>query len=184
MNYYIFSLAYMAIFGYFGHKAKISKKINFILMLLTAIVVNIPIKGLSINIFTYSYLGGMSAFLFALSLVMVFENLKTHQNNLLNIKGFIFIFVFGLILYLSTLNIIPVDIYYQSPAFIIITCCLITILAYYVDKILGILYLLSLFAYSLNIMDSKNLFDYLIDLPVWILSIVCIITYYIKKFKK
>lgn len=181
MNYYIFSLAYMGLLGYFGHKAKISKKINLILMLLTAIVVNIPIKGFSINIFTYSYLGGMSAFLFALSLVTIFENLKTHQNNLLNIKGFIFIFIFGLILYLSTLNLIPIDIYYQSPTFIIITCCVITIFAYYIDKILGTLYLLSLFAYSLNIMDSKNLFDYFIDLPVWILSIVCILVYYIKK---
>lgn len=184
MNYYIFSLAYMAILGYFGYKAKISKKINLILMLLTAIVVNIPIKGFSINIFTYSYLGGMSAFLFTLSLVMVFENLKTHQNNLLNIKGFIFIFVFGLILYLSTLNLIPIDLYYQPPIFIIIICCLITIFAYYIDKILGILYLLSLFAYSLNIMDSKNLFDYFIDVPVWILSIVCIVTYCIKKYLK
>lgn len=184
MNYYIFSLPYMAILGYFGHKAKISKKMNLILMLLTAIVVNIPIKGFSINIFTYSYLGGMSAFLFTLSLVMIFENLKIHQNNLLNIKGFIFIFVFGLILYLSTLNLIPINIYYQSPAFIIIACCVIAILAYYIDKILSTLYLLSLFAYSLNIMDSKNLFDYFIDLPVWILSIICIIIYCTKRYLK
>ncbi|MDO7252604.1 hypothetical protein [Helicobacter cappadocius] len=181
MNDYVFSLAYMAFLGYFGHRAKVSKKINFILMILGAIVVNIPINNLSINILTYSYTGRMSVFLFTFCIMTIFENLKTHQNNLISLRGFVFIFLFGLILYLSALNLIPINLYYQSSIFIIITCCLITIVAYYIDKILGIIYLLCLFAYSLNTMDSKNLFDYFIDVPTWILSIISIIIYFIKK---
>ncbi|PAF54081.1 hypothetical protein BKH42_02390 [Helicobacter sp. 13S00482-2] len=184
MNHYVFSLAYMALLGYFGHKAKVSKRINLTLIILGGIVVNIPIKNLSINILSYSYVGEMSVFLFTFCIVMIFENFKTHQSNLLSFKGFVFIFIFGFILYLSAFNIIPVNLYYQSPIFIIITCCLIAILGYFIDKILGIIYLLSLFAYSLNVMDSKNLFDYFIDVPTWFLSIIYIFTYVTRKFLK
>ncbi|PAF43750.1 hypothetical protein [Helicobacter sp. 11S03491-1] len=184
MNFYVFSIAYMAIFGYFGHLAKISRPTNIALMILAGIVVNIPIKNLSINILTYSFVGEMSVFLFTLSLVIIFENLKTHRINLLNLKAFIFIFFFGLIVYLSVLNLIPLNIYYQNPYFIIIICCLICILGYFIHKILGIIYLICLLSYGLQIMDSKNLFDYFIDAPTWILSIICILILSLKRFKK
>lgn len=184
MNYYVFSVSYMAIFGYFGHRAKISTLTNLILIILTGIVVNIPFKGLSINMLTYSFLGEMSVFLFALSLITIFESLGKTQNALMNLKAFIFIFIFGLILYLSTLNLIPIDLYYQPTQITILICCAITILAYFIHKPLGIIYLISLLSYGLEIIESKNLFDYFIDVPIWVFSIFYILTFIIKKFNK
>ncbi|PAF52862.1 hypothetical protein [Helicobacter sp. 13S00477-4] len=183
MNYYVFSITYMAIFGYFGHFAKISKNTNIILILLTGIVVNIPIDNISINMLTYSFFGEMSILTFALSLMLLFESFKIQkiQNNFMDIKAFIFIFIFGLILYLSVLNIIPLNLYYQSPQIVIIICCLLTFLAYVINKSLGMIYFICLLSYGLKLMESNNLFDYLIDVPVWIFSILYIFVIIVKK---
>lgn len=183
MSYYIFSIMYMAIFGYLGHKAKISKKLNLIFMILSAIVVNIPFNGMSVNILTYSFLGEMSIFLFTFCLLSIFENLKLKSHRFLDIKSFIFIFIFGLILYLTSLNIVPINIYYGSNYLVILLCCLIGIGAFFINQALGIIYLICLISYGIEIMYSKNLFDYFIDVPTWIFSILSIIYFSVSKIQ-
>ncbi|PAF45140.1 hypothetical protein [Helicobacter sp. 11S02596-1] len=184
MNYYVFSILYMAIFGYFGHMAKIKISTNIALIILSGIVVNIPFNGLSITMLTYSFVGEMSVFLFTLSLMSIFESLRVSSRTLMNLKAFIFIFIFGLILYLSVLNILPFDLYYQPREITIIIGCAITILAYFIHKPLGFIYLISLFAYGLGVLSSKNIFDYLIDVPTWVFSMMGIVGFGIKRLVK
>ncbi|PAF46850.1 hypothetical protein BKH46_06450 [Helicobacter sp. 12S02634-8] len=172
MNHYVFSVVYMAIFGYFGHLAKLGRKLQATLIILSGIVVNIPFQGISLNMLTYSFLGAMSIFLFALCLIGIFESLKTNPHNPLGLKASIFIFVFGLILFLNVFNLIPINIYYQPPTTLIIICTCLTIIAYFIHKPLGILYLIALLGFGLGVMDSSNPFDYFIDAPTWVFALI------------
>lgn len=174
----------MVVLGYLGKRAKFSKTFNIVLMLLTAIVVNIPVNHLSINMLTYSFVGDMSVFLFTLCVLGIFENLKSHRKNLLNLKSYIFIFIFGIILYTSVLYSNFFNLYYQNFYYILILCCFICIGGYFVHRTLGIIYLICLLSYGLNLMSSKNLFDYFIDGFVWLFSIVCILISVIRFFRK
>lgn len=174
----------MAALGYLGKRAKFSKIFNIFLMILTAIVVNIPIKNLSINMLTYSFVGEMSIFYFTLCVLGIFENLKSNHKNLLNFKSYTFIFIFGLILYISVLYVNFFDLYYENFYYILILCCFICIIGYFVHRTLGIIYLICLLSYGLDLMGSKNLFDYFIDGFIWLFSVICILISTIRFFKK
>lgn len=174
MNYYLFSVMYMAVLGYLGSKAKISKTLNLIFMILTATVVNIPIKNLSINMITYSFVGEMSIFLFTLCVLGILQNLRSRRENLLDLKSYIFISIFGFVLYIGVLYVNFFNLYYQDFYYIIVVCCFICIIAYFVHRILGIIYLICLLSYGLDLMVSRNLFDYFIDATTWLFSIVSV----------
>lgn len=111
----------------------------------------------------------ISGLLFLLSLAIVY--FTGIQIDLFD-RTFCMIVVFmGLLLYLSAIDIIPVDVYrigYMPRSFLVIIflLCMIFLLVNYV---FAIIWLVALMIFLAGLQNSVNLWDYLIDPVLWII---------------
>lgn len=86
----------------------------------------------------------------------------------------IFLIIAGIALYVSTLGFIKFDLYsfgfYPRPA-ILIGMFIIELLMWYFSRVFALIWLFALLAFYLKLQLSSNLWDYLLDPVLWLLSI-------------
>lgn len=102
----------------------------------------------------------------------------------LNYEISLVITIFGLLLYMSSMGFIQLDIYsygyYPNKIFIlsIIMWCLFLI---NINRLYSWITLIAIIGFYFKIISSNNLWDYIIDPIVWIMSIVTVIKNQIKE---
>ena len=78
--------------------------------------------------------------------------------------------VFGGVLYLTTFGIIPVDLYYFGYDYVYIASALFVyaVLSFKKTIIPAAVTIAIMIAYKIGLLGSNNIFDYIIDFPLWL----------------
>lgn len=164
----------------------LSQKI--IILIIIAYLVTIPKIYLNVNIIYIlrGSLGDLSFVSIILILIIFIVNLLDIKCNqfkfrLINSYSMLLVFLFGTILYLSTLGFINFDIYHfgfnYSGMLMILFAIGLFYLLYFCDLYFLVM-VIAFVGYFFRIQLSMNLFDYLIDPMLWIYSII----YLFKRF--
>lgn len=184
MMHYLLTIPYLTlvflILTYF--KAKTSTYSFSIIIV--ALICNIPFYNtLSLNDLTYSVVGNLSLFSLIFYSLICLEtfHFKRKEIFLVSKRGFAYIVFIYLFFYLCFLNIIPLNIYYLDEKNALLIGCGIILFSFFFDRILGIIYLICLFAYTLKIFECNNIFDYLFDGVFFIISILILIFKLLRK---
>jgi len=134
--------------------------------------------------FSYGVLGEVSVTTYMLILMWSYNIIKYNSYAIRIQKRFSFlIIVSGLFLYLSALGFIKFDIYslgYYPNIFFLIILGLLAIYYWFSNKFFVWIILLALLAFYFRLETSINLWDYLLDPFIWLISIVNIFRKYIK----
>lgn len=177
--HYLITLPYLALFAMFLPK---NKRLQYPIFFIVALGLNLPLfQGLSLNDITFSFVGNLSFVLLAFCSLILLESTQNKKHQLITLKGLSLIILMNFLFFLTFLNIIPINLYYQSPKLTLIIALLITLGAYFIDKVLAIIYLLALFAYTIKLFDSPNILDYYFDLPSLIIAIITFIYLILKR---
>lgn len=118
----------------------------------------------------------ISSLLFLLSWAIIdFTKLPI---NLFNRKFCLVVGLTGLVLYLSVLDIIPLDVYALGymPHGLLIGVFLVCILFLRINYVFAIIWLIALIAFLAKLQNSVNLWDYLIDPILWLICVYKAIT--------
>ncbi|MCE3039784.1 hypothetical protein [Helicobacter anatolicus] len=177
--HYLLTLPYLAFFALL-----LPRKKNFFypLLFILAIFLNLPLfEDLSINDFTFSFIGNLSFVFLAFCTIILLETTRDKNYFLISQKGLFFLISINFLFFLTFLNIIPINLYYQDQHITLIIACCITIIAYFFDRILAILYLLTLFVYTIRLFDSNNILDYFFDLPSILVALIMLFYSKIRK---
>lgn len=91
--------------------------------------------------------------------------------------------ILSLILFLSALNIIGIDIYRHGYGFSVlyIITALLTIVLFVLRNPLALIFLACLASFQIGLLPSGNLFDYLTDGPLFLLSCGILVIHCVKK---
>jgi len=150
---------------------------------LLALCLFLPVAGLTVAQWVRSVLGDLSIFT-----MMVFLNILTHRlfnRNFINpdsrIKLLLGVVTVGVVFYPLALGVSSFDPYSlgYSPVIMAVLLCLASIITWLrAHRELAIILLLPLLAYNLHILESVNLWDYLLD-PVLLVyaAVQCLTTY-------
>ncbi|MFN7094980.1 MAG: hypothetical protein ACK4M7_06420 [Burkholderiales bacterium] len=86
----------------------------------------------------------------------------------------------GLLLYLSTLGIIPVDLYSWGyfPRLLLGLFILAELVLWWSSKLNAWFWLIALIAFLLKLQSSSNLWDYIFDPILWLISVGTILKYF------
>ena len=112
-------------------------------------------------------------FLYKIIKLPGFKQMTNRKSNFISL---LIVLVLGLLLYLSTLGFIDTDYYsygFHSMYMIVIVTAVITILIIN-NIILGYLWSLALLAFHYSLLPSNNLWDYLFDPVIWLVSFCCL----------
>jgi hypothetical protein len=108
-------------------------------------------------------------FLYKIIRLQGFKQITNHKSNVISL---LIILVLGILLYLSTLGFIDTDYYsygFHSIYMVVIVTTVIIMLIIN-NIILGYLWSLALFAFHYSLLPSNNLWDYLLDPVIWLVS--------------
>ncbi|MGW8248397.1 MAG: hypothetical protein ACWGOV_09830 [Acidiferrobacterales bacterium] len=151
-----------------GGRYKLQTKSEITGVVIVALVLLVPVHGLSLFQYQWSVIGDLSltskTYLIAWILYRVGGPVVTDMNEIRKVLGAIAIL--GLVFYPLSLGLSPFDPYgagYSASVLIIFT---VVTLAYGMRKgyfVLTAAMLLALWSYLLGLMESDNLFDYLLD---------------------
>lgn len=173
MGVFIYSVALASLWMYvLRYESLQAKVISFVLCL---VLTNIPfLVGFSIVEWLDSVFARPSVFLLFLSLSVCFVSLCAPKEKVFSLKSKIFIFIFGFVLFLGALNLLwGFDIYALDFKNQLIIVAGVLFFAFMLDMYLGILYTLSVLVFL--IVGDGVIFDYMIDVVVWLYAIVGII---------
>lgn len=123
-------------------------------------------EGLNAYMFLSGFLGYPNAFLLLLSLIYTYDYYKKDFFFLFNTSLF-FIFLLNLLILLSFLAFLPFDFYYMNIFYQKLLIAAIILIAYFIQPLLGYLYLFSFVIYLLN--PSLNALDFISSLKVLLL---------------
>lgn len=196
---------YIQIFGYYILISQLALLVpvireftvlrKIIILFFLAIVVIIPKVYLNVNILYIlrGVLGEISAA--SIILILIFFsinflnlNLKFFEvrTRLINTYSMSLIFLFGLILYASTLGFINVDIYYFGFTYsfmqMLFFSLILIYLLYFCDLYFFVMIVVFI-GYFFKVQFSLNLFDYLIDPMLWIYSIMFLFRRFVSNVK-
>ncbi len=152
--------------------------------ILTLLVLNlgslcIPIyNGFNILFLMRGVLSDLSITTGILSLLYIFKNIFKIDVKILSKTTSLVIFLFASILYLSAFGLLPFDIYDLgfTPSIAVICILGLTLLIIYkYNRIISWVLLLAYLCFYFKLQTSINLFDYLFDPVLWIISFLCLI---------
>lgn len=92
-------------------------------------------------------------------------------NDILSHKFCIIIFILGLVLYLTTFNFIPFDLYAWGfyPTYLLVLIFILELIFWQINKIFAFIWLVALAAFYYKLQVSINLWDYLLDPILWLI---------------
>ena len=178
--------------GMFFHLPKIrrtSTRKRLIMVLLVFVFVRyIPIfNGMSGAYILRGVLGDLCITTTFLLLTFIYGEI-TGNNNCYKISNTIYLVVsiIDLVLCLSVFGCIPIDIYSFGyfPEGLLVFYLIIQIFFWQLNKKFAFFWLLALIGYMLKVLPSPNLWDYLIDPALLLISLFSMIAFYLLKFKK
>jgi len=145
----------------------------------SSLMVNLPIGGLPVGRWLFSLFPNPSIPLIALLLSWVLKN--AFQLNLLDMSAIqtcrLFSLLAGVILYPMALGIGAFDPYFAgwhfSWLFVILLC--VTLLLLFFKNRFSVVLLATILAYDLHLLESSNLWDYLVDPILVLVAIVGLI---------
>lgn len=173
MGVFIYSIALASLWMYvLRYESLQAKLVSFVLCI---VLTNIPfLFGFSIVEWLDSVFAEPSVFLLLLSLSVCFISLCAPKEKVFSLKSKIFIFIFGFVLFLGALNLLwGFDIYALDLRNQLIVVSGVLFFAFMLDMYLGILYTLSVLVFL--IVGDGIIFNYMIDVIVWLYAIVGII---------
>jgi len=151
-----------------GARYRLKPKSETIVVALVALVMLIPVHGLSLFMYVWSIIGDLSltskSYLGAWLLYRLGGPVVTDMKEVRRVLGAVA--VIGLVFYPLSLGLSPFDPYgvgYSASLLIVLT---VVLLVYGMRKgylVLTASMLLGLWGYLLGLMESDNLFDYLLD---------------------
>ncbi|CBG39636.1 hypothetical protein [Helicobacter mustelae] len=156
------------------------------LLFLIGIFCNLPLFfgwHLSINDILFSFLGPLSFTTLGFCVILLLEKTQNKKHVLISLRGYVFLLIANLVFFLCYLDIIPLPLYYWPPYFALVFVCAFTLVAYFFDRVLALLYLLSLLACAIKLFPSYQILDYFFD-PLSLLFAFLKIIFYKKKTKK
>jgi len=149
--------------------------LRIVLPAISFTILFIPVRGL----YLYKYFYGVFGNLSITSVILLLSFLVKNISNNINISNnrqvpsgreksaiLYSVAVAGLILYPTSLGFVPVDLYRLGyhPRFLLVLILCLTILAWMVSlRFAAMLPVIAVIAFNLNILESENLWDYLVD---------------------
>jgi len=161
----------------------LKKAIVYVLLLLFFLLTFISIDGNSIN----QYFRGIFNDLSISTLILVTYYLFTYQNPPIQTDSILRIIALsGLVFYPLALGLSPIDPYawgyfnnihaYTAPILFLLTLFSLLTYAFYKKDLMTLICLLGAsLAFQLNILESRNLWDYLLDPVIFIFSLFSVI---------
>ncbi|MEK6561220.1 MAG: hypothetical protein AABZ07_05750, partial [Nitrospirota bacterium] len=147
--------------------------LRIVLPAISFIILFIPVSGLYLYKYFYGVFGNLSITSVILLLSFLVKNISNNISNNRQVpsgreKSAILysVAVAGLILYPTSLGFVPVDLYRLGyhPRFLLVLILCLTILAWMVSlRFAAMLPVIAVIAFNLNILESENLWDYLVD---------------------
>ena len=126
-----------------------------------------------------SFFGELSITSMFLLLALVLSNIFSLRCVFIKYNKFAtIIFILGCLLYSSTLGFVSFDVYalgYFPNLTILTVFGVIALYLWYFAKFYAYIWLLGLIGFYFKLHPSNNLWDYLFDLPIWILSAIVLI---------
>lgn len=187
LSHYLLTLPYATLALLILSLTRAPKGAYYLTLLAVAILANLPLYypltlALSLNDLTFSLTSKLSFFSLIFCALLVLELLQFRQRRRFFItpRGYLFVALTSLVFFLSFLGILPLDLYYLPQASALGLTCALILCAYFFDKILALIYLLCLFAYTLRLFDTLSIFDYFFDAPSFIIALFA---YGASKFK-
>lgn len=138
------------------------------------LVVNIPLsKGSSLVEILRGVIGDVSISSLALMVLLLRKTFEPQQSSFRILQRWekSVLVVIGLILYLSTFGIIPIDIYhygYISEQMITVFSLLVFVLII-LNRRIGYVWLIAYLSFYFHLQQSNNLWDYLYDPILWLI---------------
>ncbi len=139
------------------------------LLAISFTILFIPVRGLYLYQYFYGVFGNLSITSVLLLMGFLAKKILNCRQVLYDREKSAIVYsvaVAGLILYPTALGFFPVDLYHLGyhPRFLLILILCLTILAWMVSlRSAAMLPVIAVTAFNLNILESENLWDYLID---------------------
>ena len=175
--------------GIFFHLTKINTRNRFVFVLLVfALIRFVPVYGgMSVAYILRGILGDLSITTMLLLLTFLYSEIRG-SNNCYKINNgvWLFIFITDLILCLSAFGYIPIDIYSSGyfPKGLLIFYLITQILFWQLNRQFAMFWLLALVGYIFKVLPSPNLWDYLIDPVLWLVSLAYLVIFGFQKLIK
>jgi len=164
----------------------IASRKRFIFVLLILVIVRyVPIyDSMSIAYILCGILGDLSITSVLLVLTFLYSEIRENNNYYrINNGVWLIIFIIDLVLCLSAFGCIPIDIYSFGyfPKGLLIFYLIMQVLFWLLNRKFAMFWLLALVGYIFKVLPSPNLWDYLIDPVLWLISLVCLIIFGLQK---
>ena len=168
--------------------AKLSFRLRLFIFFLGFSSAWIPVKGLFLAGYTRGLMGDFSISLIMILLFLIFRYLFRMNVNCLKNAGFSALLVFftGLFFYPMSLGLFMFDPYGSAydPKILSLFLFVIALTAWYLEKYLVVFCICAaVLGYLFRILESDNLWDYVMDPFVFLLSIVYLVFKFIKERK-
>ena len=156
-----------------------------LVILLSLLTVFLPIyHKFSLLQIIYGTMGNVSLFTLLLMIAMIFNFILFNKINInIDYRLDLIFIILGFLLYFSALGFIQIDIYsygyYPNKTFLLLIIIWSVVLLK-LNTLYSWIMLFSIIGFYFKIMASNNLWDYLIDPILWVISIVNIVNKYIK----
>lgn len=172
--------------GLFFHLTKINTRNRFILVLLIfALIRFVPIyAGMSTAQVLRGVLGDLSITTTLLILTFLYGEIQGNKKCYkINNSVWLFVFIIDLVLCLSVFGYIPIDIYSSGyfPRELLIFYLIMQILFWHLSRRFATFWLMALVGCIFKVMPSSNLWDYLIDPVLWLVSLIYLIIFGLRK---
>lgn len=143
-------------------------------------------EGMSVAYMVRGILGDLSITTMFLILTFLYSEIRG-SNNCYKINNGIWlsIFIIDLILCLSVFGCIPIDIYSSGyfPKELLIFYLIMQVLFWQINRRFAMFWLLATVGYIFKMLPSPNLWDYLIDPVLWLISLTFLIIFGFSKIK-
>jgi hypothetical protein len=143
--------------------------LRILLLAISFIILFIPARGLYLYKYFYGVFGNLSITLVLLLMGFLAKKILNNRQVLYHKEKSAILYsvaIAGLILYPASLGFFPVDLYHLGyhPRFLLVLILCLTILAWMVSlRFAAMLPVIAVIAFNLNILESENLWDYLVD---------------------
>ena len=159
---------------------------TLIFVILSVFIVVIPVRGLPLARWIISFNGNFSIPLTAILFYKVFEN--SFGVKLLDKKALLACWTFslaaGVILYPMALGLGRFDPYQAGWGFswLFVALCVVTILLLIIKNRFAVVLMAAILAYNLRLLESINLWDYLVDPFMLVVSGIILTSVLLRKF--
>lgn len=124
----------------------------------------------------------------AIIIILILQINKKKITHFLNPTASFVITIFGCILYLCHFGFIPIDLYYygyllNTPYYLKIIYFILMIYLWIYARVLSYVWLFAIFGFIFKLQTSINVWDYLFDPILWMVSVILTINYVINRLR-